>query len=199
MRRLTYGRFIGAVPHAFTYLRQRLGQGEPILGVNLRMSQQTPRTGRRLRRCIEQLGRNVGRIVSDRRIRQCCDAFGVDLMQRSVDHVAPVARQIPVYAGVGNNGPGSFNLIGADASVIQVGYTDAQGQVSPYSGMGPLVNEMAQGDIAVTEVYDEAGQLKGYDITGNGQVNITPDEVSGGPCVVKRFVGRPQDGAGNRQ
>lgn len=92
-----------------------------------------------------------------------------------------------------NGGSESVNLLALHPNVLSVGNQYSSGIRHYRSQNNVLTKSYANGVINSTEIYDETGKLQGYDITGNGKVNITPDEVSGGQAFIAQFVGQPMN------
>lgn len=80
-------------------------------------------------------------------------------------------RGVPVYVPGGNQ-PDEVNPFGFARGAIQVGAKDKDGQVSPFSANHGMVQRYARGTFSARRVEG------GYDLTGNGQAEVSFAEVS---------------------
>ncbi|MBI3590246.1 MAG: hypothetical protein HY094_02570 [Candidatus Melainabacteria bacterium] len=85
----------------------------------------------------------------------------------------------------GNAGHETVNLFGLAEGVTNVGATNAQGEIAPYSSQHSLINIYRQGIHSVTEVF-EGNELTGYSIINDGTVEIPLEKVSGGTALIRR-------------
>lgn len=110
--------------------------------------------------------------------------------QAILQTIQAISQQgVPVYIAAGNRDSRYFNGYGVTPHTINVGATDAQGKKAAYSHTSSIVDRFEQGTFSITRV---AG---GFDITGDGKMDVSNDEVSGGLPLINRFVGKPLNDA----
>lgn len=101
---------------------------------------------------------------------------------------------LKLYNSGGNKGDDYFNAECLAEGVQVVGSTDAQKNLLQCSADTGTM-KFAQGIYDISEVKDDQGNVLGYDITGNGKVDIKAEEVSSkGKYVnplIKELVGKP--------
>jgi hypothetical protein len=81
-------------------------------------------------------------------------------------------RGVPVYVPSGNQ-PDEVNPFGLARGAIQVGARDKEGELLPFSANHGMVQRFARGTFSARPVEG------GYDLTGNGQAEVSFAEVSG--------------------
>lgn len=111
-----------------------------------------------------------------------------------VNHLEELTKNgIKVFNSGGNKGIKFFNFESVAEGVNIVGSTDARGNLLECSADNARMN-FAQGIYGISQVKDKSGKLLGYDIVGNGNVSITPEEVSSGGSYVdpkiQQFAGK---------
>ncbi|MGD9581616.1 MAG: hypothetical protein AB7V50_09605 [Vampirovibrionia bacterium] len=87
------------------------------------------------------------------------------------------SKNIPVYVAAGNNGINKYNMFSLAQNCKTVSSTDANGIKSFYSS-NIAATDKARGVYGITPV-EENGTIIGYDLIGNGKVDIKAEEVSG--------------------
>lgn len=99
---------------------------------------------------------------------------------------------IPVYIAAGNRGVNKYNLFSLANNCKTVSSTDANGVKSFFSS-DVNTTDKARGVYGITPVLKD-GAIIGYDLIGNGKVDVKAEEVSGKGKVkpkVDYFINKP--------
>ena len=105
-----------------------------------------------------------------------------------------IDQNVKVYTASGNAGKEFFNIFNAIPGINSVGATDDKGNKASWS-CEDNNTKWAQGVFGVVPINVIDGKAEGYDITGDGKIDVMAEETSGkGQFVdpeIKEFVGQP--------
>jgi hypothetical protein len=188
---------------AFQQLTERLNRGERLDGVNFSCATagttltelgevigmdlsptvmaglrgpQLQRTHEEIRQRLFRLADQADRVPMDDRTYRY--AYYGKVLQ-SMEAVS--RRGVPIYVAAGNEGPNHLNLYSLAQGAISVGAVNARGERTVYTAddsTNPFVTRYAQGDFNIRAIRQN-GQVSGYDINGDGRVDVPAHLVSG--------------------
>lgn len=171
--------FERSTPHPIAYRRADLAGladavGLPITSENVESLR--PQIRERLAALYQQP-------APDHTLRQGMYASSWPVIQK-LEALAEQGVKVSVSAG---NGPEEFNLYGLANGVETVGALDPEGAPVPIFANHAMVRRFAQG-IYESRPMKAYGKVMGFDMTGDGQINVPFSQTS-----LRQFIGKPVD------
>ena len=171
--------FERSTPHPIAYRRADLAGLADAVGLPI-TSENVESLRPQIRERLAELHQQP---APDHTLRQAMYASSWPIIQK-LEALVEKGVRVSVSAG---NGPQEFNLYGLANGVETVGALDPEGAPVPIFANHSMVGRFARG-IYESRPMKAYGKVMGFDMTGDGQINVPFSQTS-----LRQFIGKPVD------